>query len=666
MGDAGRQERKGRDAAWRAGDRESPVRPGERVAHYQVLGEIGRGGMGIIFRARDSRLDREVALKCPWPRLAADPIIRERFMREARSASQLSHPHVVPIFEILKWGGLPWLAMELVDGSSLRAVLRDRGPLTLPQTLQAAEGLADALRAAHTKGIIHRDINPNNILIRSDGWALLTDFGLAHVFTEAGADPSASTLSEPLTGPGHVMGTPGYMSPEQVLGKPLDPRTDIFSFGAVLYEMCTARRAFETGEAGRANDAILHLEPVAISQVNGTVPEELERIIRKALAKTPDGRHQDARELTAEIVALRRRIESAEYSPPRGARARLLPRRAAWAAAIAAIVLAAAAAPWLRTRLQPRDPTFPAGSPRQVTSDPGCEAEPAISPDGGLIAYTSTAADTGDIWISDPVGGSRLRLTDDPAADRSPAWFPDGSALAFVSDRGGEQAIWKVPRLGGAAVLLVPHGVDPAVSPDGKRIAFARRNAAGSYRIAVAPPEEPAQLAWITTENDGQRDHVEPAWSPDGSTICYADARNLWVVGLDGSRPRRLTNENAIDFEPVWSSDGRFVIFSSYREGTLALWRVPAGGGPAERLTGGTGPESHASLSLDGSRLAYSTFLDDYDVVLLDLATGRKELIQSQLYESAPTLAPDGRAVAFASNRRGGRQDLWQIGRAHV
>jgi len=636
---------------------EAPVQPGDRVAHYQVLGEIGRGGMGVIFRARDTRLVRDVALKCPWPHLASDATVRERFLREARSASQLSHPHIVPIFEILNWGGLPWLAMELVEGSNLRARVRDQGTLSLRQALACAAGLADALRAAHEKGIIHRDINPNNILMRPDGWPLLTDFGLAHVFSVGDADSSASTGSMALTRPGHVMGTRGYMSPEQVLGKPLDPRSDLFSLGAVLYEMCTGRRAFAGEHTGSINEAILTTQPVSLSSIDPSLPAELDRIVRRALEKRASDRHKDARELHADLVGLLRQVESADYVP--SSRPTTVPRaRAAWMAGVAALAVVAAVAAAMWPGHAP-PASFAGGAPRQITSEQGPEMEPAISPDGGLIAYTARRGEESDIWISDIKGGSRLRLTGGGAASESPAWFPDGAAIAFVSDRSGKPSVWKVPKLGGTPVLVAEGAIHPAISPDGLRLAFSRENAAGHYRIAVAPLDDPARASWLTSGDEGEHHQAGAAWSPDGRSLCFSDSRNLWLVGSGGGRAQHLTSDNAVDTEPAWSSDGRYVIFTSQREGTRALWRVAVDGGRPERITFGTGPESHPSVSSDGTRLAYSTYSDDYDVVLLDRATGAKERIGSELYDASPSFAPDATSVVFTSNRRGGQFDLW-------
>ena len=330
----------------------------------------------------------------------------------------------------------------------------------------------------------------------------------------------------------------------------------------------------------------------------------------------------------------------------------------AGAASFAILALVILGGLWLRAWTR-APAAFGGGVSRQITSDPGCKTEPVISPDGGLIAFTSVEKDRSDIWITDVKGGSRLRLTDVPAMNHSPTWLPDGSALAFVSDRGGESSIWKVPRLGGTASLLLEKGEFPTVSPDGRRLAFSRANPAGNLRIAIAPLDDPAHVVWLTGDDDGERDHVEPSWSPDGGSICYSDTRNLWLVPLDKGRPHRLTSENGVDREPVWSSDGRFVLFWSERGGTRALWRVAAESGAAQRLTPGTGPESHPSVSSDGSKLVYSTYTEDYDIVLRDLASGGKGLIQSLLYDAAPTFGPDATTVVFTSTRRAGQYDLW-------
>jgi Tol biopolymer transport system component len=296
--------------------------------------------------------------------------------------------------------------------------------------------------------------------------------------------------------------------------------------------------------------------------------------------------------------------------------------------------------------------------PLQLTADEGCESAPALSPDGHTVAYVSDSSGNEDLWLIDVDGGGSVQLTDDPASDRSPAWFPDGAALVFVSGRSGKDAVWKVPRLGGSAVLLLPGAVDPAVSPDGRRIAFARQSPSGYLRIFVAPLDDLSQLTALTDSEGGLWDHQRPAWSPDGRSICYSDFRDLWVVPASGGPARRLTFAHAFDRDPVWSSTGETVLFSSMRGGTRALWRVGADGSSPARLTLGTGPEAQPSLSADGADMAYSTFRNDADIALVDLETRERRTVSTLWAETGPAFAPDRGRVVFSSDRSGD-YELW-------
>ncbi len=646
---------------------------GVRVSHYEIVEELGRGGMGVVYRALDVNLERSVALKSPWPDLVSNRRIRERFLREGRASSQLLHPHIVPVFEVFEHDSVPYMAMEYVDGKSLRDLINATGPLPVPQILRHAEGLADALRTAHEKGILHRDIKPSNILVGSDGRARLADFGLVRFFQTDGSVENDRTKSLSLTEHGARVGTAAYMPPEQMLGKELSPNSDVFSLGAVIYEMCTGRQAFQATSQGEYLDAILHREPDAIARFNYEVPEELVRICRKALAKPQDERYQTAADLLVDVRALRRALlsGSAELSQasfvgpvpsprsqpavPTGGKRRLL----AGAALLGVAAAAAATAGWWFTRPEPSSAPPPLGHPRQITRGPGWEGEPTISPDGGLIAYSSNASGNADIWMVDIRGGEALSLTEHPGTDRSPAWYPDSSSLAFVSDRNGEVSIWKTPRLGGSEVLIVPSADYPAISPDGTKIAFSRIEPGGQLRIAVAPLDDPADVTVLSGDDHGTWDHIQPAWSPDGGTICYAAFRGLWTVPASGaSEPRLLIADQSTDRGPVWSPSGRHIYFSSMREDTLALWRVGADGNGLIRLTLGTGPETDPGLSLDAKRIAYSTFAGDTDLVLLDRSTGLRVPIKSLSVETTPSIARDSSGIVFSSNRRG-RHDLW-------
>jgi Tol biopolymer transport system component len=631
------------------GDPPEPLAPGSEISHYRIIGQIGSGGMGIVYRARDLLHPRDVALKRPRPELSDDPRIRKRFLREARAASVILHPHVVPVFEVFEAAGTDWIAMELVEGETLKRRLERSGALPVDEILRHAEGLADALRAGQAKGVLHRDVNPKNILVDADGKARLMDFGLAKRFVvpgEGDANGEAST-STSLTDKGQIVGTPLYMSPEQALGRATDGRSDIYGLGAVLYEMCTGQSVFPPGPAGDLLDAILHRQPSPISRANYAIPEELERIVRKCLAKRADERYQDARELLADVRALRRAssADALAVAPPRP----WWSRPAALAAAGAVIVVAAIAVAWIRARTGAAALSLPAS--RQVTAAPGWETDPALSPDGTLIAYVSDESGQPDLWVIDARGGNALRLTDDAAADRNPAWMPDGSAVIFESERSGRAAIWRVPRLGGAATLVLPHGCDPAISRDGRTIAYADNPPGGALRIAVAPLQRPDEARFLTADDTGLWSHRHPAFSPDGRTICYSDERDLWLVPVEGGKRRHLTTHGVVDVEPAWSPDGRWVYFASVRSGSLALWRVAAAGGEPTRLTLGNGPERRPSVSSDGSRLVYSTFVNDPDLVLVDLRSGARHRLSALGTEINPALAPDGSALAFVSYR---------------
>ena len=344
------------------------------------MAEIGRGGMGVVYRARDIHLGRLVALKTPLPDEPSDRE-RQRFVREAQAAAQLSHPHIVPVFEVFEHGGVPWVAMELVEGRTLRSTLREHGALAADDVIRHAEGLAEALQTAHAKHLLHRDINPNNIMFRADGRAVLMDFGLVQVLTPAEERAAASTQT---TSRQEIRaGTPAYMSPEQVLGKSLDARSDLFSFGAVLFEMCTATQAFSAPDRGGIYDAVLHHDVFGVTMPRYAIPPDLEHVIRKALAKRRDERYQDASDLVADLRALRRRSESGLDRIEREARDPR-PRNRVVAAIGAAVALTIFGVWWLQRT--PGERPLPAGVPRQLTTGPGWESEPSLSPDGGMVA----------------------------------------------------------------------------------------------------------------------------------------------------------------------------------------------------------------------------------------------------------------------------------------
>ena len=643
---------------------EGPLQPGalpQRVGSFELIEEIGRGGMGIVYRARDLKLERDVALKRPNPELLTRPGFRKTFFGEARAASKLMHPNIVAVFEVFEANEVPWMAMELIDGASLRSMLAGRRRLPIREALQYLEGLTDALRAAHLANLLHRDVNPNNILVGHDGRARLTDFGLAqalNVVDEGESVSERATVSESIV---HAAGTRGYMAPEQALGTTLDARCDIFSLGLVFYEMCTGQPAFAHHDSGNWLDALLNREPQSMSEINSEIPPEVEAIVRNAIAKRPFQRYQSANEMLLDVSAARRKYDSVSgpFVPDVGRRGR--DGAARWAVYGAVGVSVAAvlglAAWWLANQSTDRPIAW---RPHQLTANPGWEGQPAISPDGTMIAYASDESGNLDIWVADVRGGGTLRLTDHPGVDQDPSWFPDGSAIVFASDRSGTSSIWKVPRLGGDPVMLLEDAGQPAISHDGRHIAFVTPRRFCKLRVAVAPLDHPTDVRVLTAANQGYWNHEHPTWSPDGRTICFSDFRDLYLIASDGGdSPVRLTTAHAIDRKPVWSLDGRWIYFSSTREGTTALWRMQPSGGAAERLTLGTGPESEPSLTRDGRWLAYSTSSEEWNIALVARASGESTIIPGDRIEDGPALAPDGSHIVFVSNRSGSF-DLWR------
>ncbi|MBM3307569.1 MAG: PD40 domain-containing protein [Candidatus Eisenbacteria bacterium] len=620
---------------------------GETVSHYRIIGELGSGGMGVVYKAEDTKLGRTVALKFLTRALTSDADAKERFLREARAVCGIDHPNICTIHEVDETdSGATFICMACYEGRSLKERLK-AGPLQIAEAIEVAVGIARGLRAAHAAGIVHRDIKPGNVMLTEPSTPRIIDFGLAKL--------SGRTS---ITAAGSALGTIAYMSPEQARGGEVDARTDIWSLGVVLYEMVAGRPPFEGDHDQAVIHSILNAVPPPLSRERPGVPPELDAIVRKALAKDPAARYQNAATLVDDLRALTRVLDSAAdatartwgFADPR--------RRAALrATAVVALCVAAGAVAWGALRGRDGGP-MPTGRPLRVTAASGWEDQPAVSPDGARIAYVSDESGNYDIHVTDVRGGSTLRLTDDPAIDDSPAWLPDGTAIVFVSDRNGRSDVWKVSQFGGGATLLVEDAEFPAISPDGARIAFARVGASGWRRIHVAPLSSPSSAEARTGDSDGVWDHYAPAWSPDGRTICYATRHNLWTVPADGGAPRPLTDVGAGDASPAWSSDGRHVYFSSNRGGTTALWRVPRRGGRPERLTAGSGFEGEPSVSRDGSKLAYSSATTETDIIVADRKTGVASELPVLKGTCMGAFVPGTEDVVFVSTQWGARAEL--------
>lgn len=439
---------------------------GHTLGHYRIEAKLGEGGMGVVYKALDTHLDRPVAIKILRPDAVANPERKRRFVQEAKAASALNHPNILHIYDIDQAAGVDFIAMEHVPGKTLDQWIGRKG-LALGEALRYAVQIADALAKAHGAGIVHRDIKPANIMVTGDALVKLLDFGLAKLTEPIESDELAPTETlKPHTEEGTIVGTVAYMSPEQAEGKKVDARSDIFSFGSVLYEMVTGRRAFPGETKLSTLSAILHKEPPPLEGA----PPELEKIITRCLRKDPERRIQHMVDVKLALEDLKEESDSGKLAVSVSPRPRVSVSAALLIAGI--LVLAAAGVVWIwRLARSPEPVAAPALT--RLTSDSGLTTDPALSLDGKLLAYASDRSGKGDldIWVRQIGGGEPIPLTQDPADDREPTFSPDGTMIGFRSEREGG-GIYVVSALGGLPRKIAPEGRRPRFSPDGSQIAY--------------------------------------------------------------------------------------------------------------------------------------------------------------------------------------------------
>ena len=655
---------------------------GQTISHYRIVEKLGGGGMGVVYKAEDTRLGRFVALKFLPDEVAHEPQTLERFRREARAASALNHPNICTIYEIDESDGRTFIAMELLEGSTVKHLISGKA-LAIEQVLELGIQISDALDAAHSKGIVHRDIKPANIFITGRDQAKVLDFGLAKLTSkpevEAVSTGPTMTFEAQLTSPGSAIGTVAYMSPEQVRGKALDARTDLFSFGVVLYEMSTGVLPFRGETSGVIFEAILNQTPVAPVRLNPAVPTKLEEVISKALEKDRDVRCQSAAELRADLKRLRRDTESGKFTTQvQTAKRASAP---AWKnplaiAATAVVLVVGLAAGWFHWR--PTLPKSPQSAPTQqrltTNSSENAVSASAISPDGKYLAY----ADKSGIYLRLMATGEIHPLLAKGYDVTSLGWFPDGSQLfaSWAIPPENKLELWTFSILGGTPRKLSDEGWAASVSPDGSQMVFLKELGFGDTGREI----------WLMKSSGGDEKKLvsaagnellsSPVWSPDGHTIAYRRERydvssilgSIELLNLENGKEKTAFADSRLEMGLRWLPDGRLLygmselppnqnnsnLFVSMVNSTTGTFEAPP-----ERITGGEGWAAQPSTTADGKRLAFDRVNSQVDVYVSEFSakTGKASTPRRLTLDEADDLpfdwTPDGKSVFFISNRTG-------------
>jgi Tol biopolymer transport system component/tRNA A-37 threonylcarbamoyl transferase component Bud32 len=656
------------------GQKPATLAAGQRLGPFEIQEPLGAGGMGEVYKARDTRLDRDIALKVLPDRLSRDAEALGRFEREAKALAALDHPYIAGIHGLEEASGFRFLVLELVPGESLSERLT-RGRPPLGDALRIAARIAEGLEAAHDRGILHRDLKPGNVQVTADGGVKLLDFGLAKNVASEQQSEAETLTKDPETREGTVLGTPAYMSPEQSRAMPVDRRTDIWSLGCILYELLAGKRVFQAPTVSDTVAAVLSREP-DWSALPSDVPPSIRHILHRCLEKDVNHRLRDVGDLRLELEEA-----LAQLKAPRPPRA-VAWRSVGWAAALGVALLALVVWLVLRARGGPITPPQLA----QVTSTEGVEEFPAFAPDGARVAYSAEKGGVRKIVVKSLSDGRESVVTSGDRDDIQPAWSPDGNRLLFVRGQTAERRLEPgdvFGRFTGGDVFaldldtraekkLLDNAFNPAWSPDGKSIAV-DAVWAGPARIWVVDSggHNPVQ---VTSDASEAVEHLRPRWSPDGRRIVFQNLERtrfaVRVVDVTSKATTFVTKDAFRDLNPVWSPRGRSIYFTSDRGGGLNIWRLPVDAegraiAQAQQLTTGAGQDVEPAFAPDGKRVAFVVLKQNADLWRLPVSpeTGHaagdpERLIGSTREDSRGEWSPDGRTIVFNSDRDGD-MNLW-------